>query len=304
MLADKAFCLETYLQTKKHIIDDALERFLPGEDNYPTVIFQALRYSLLAGGKRIRPALCLATLEALGAEDLECSVLPVACALEMIHTYSLIHDDLPAMDNDDCRRGRPTSHRVFGEDIAILAGDALLTEAFGLLSSPELRAAVAPDRILAVIHEIATSAGYFGMIGGQVVDIRSEGTTVDAETLYFIHTRKTGALIVASIRAGALLAGAGQETLTALSRYGQNIGLMFQIVDDILNVEGDRSTTGKSTGSDVSRGKVTFPSIFGLDGSREKAGVLVEQALDALSGFDDRAAPLRLLAQHIMKRRT
>ena len=304
MKTEVAFCPEDYLKTKKQVIDDALEQYLPGQENYPPVIFQAMRYSLLAGGKRIRPVLCLATLEVLGAESLQEAVLPVACALEMIHTYSLIHDDLPAMDDDDCRRGIPTSHKVFGEDVAILAGDALLTEAFCLLSNGKLMEGIPPERILAVIHEIGRAAGCFGMIGGQVVDVRSEGMSVDEDALYYIHTHKTGAMMVASIRAGALLAGAGQEALDALSLYGYNIGLMFQIVDDILNVEGDRATIGKSTGSDASRGKVTFPSIFGLDMSREKACHLAEQALQALSGFDGRAEPLRMLARHIIERKT
>ena len=304
MKTEAAFCLQDYLQAKKQVIDEHLDLYLPGQENYPPLIFQAMRYSLLAGGKRIRPILCLAALESLGAASLRDSALPVACALEMIHTYSLIHDDLPAMDDDDCRRGLPTSHKVFGEDVAILAGDALLTEAFCLLSNAKLMAGIPPEMALAVIHEIAMAAGCFGMIGGQVVDVRSEGMAVDEGALYYIHTHKTGAIIVASIRAGALLAGAGPEDLEALSRYGQNIGLMFQIVDDILNVEGDRSTTGKSTGSDASRGKVTFPSIFGLDRSREKAGDLAEQALQSLSRFDGRAEPLRLLVRHIIERRT
>ena len=296
--------LDAYLKAGKKVIDDALERYLPGEDNFPPLIFKAMRYSLFAGGKRIRPVLCLAAVEALGANELCPSVLPVACALEMIHTYSLIHDDLPAMDDDDCRRGIQTSHRVFGEDIAILAGDALLTEAFSLMSRKELMEGIPPDRILAVIREIAVAAGCLGMIGGQVADVRSEATSVDAETLYFIHTRKTGAMILASVKAGALLAGAGQKNLDALSTYGRNIGLAFQIVDDILNVEGDRLITGKSTGSDVSRGKVTFPAVFGLEESRRRAGELVEQALSAVSGFDDRASALRMLARHIMERRS
>lgn len=303
MKTEVAFCLDDYLKTKKQVIDNALEQYLPGQENYPPVIFQAMRYSLLAGGKRIRPVLCLATLEALGAEGLQNAALPAACALEMIHTYSLIHDDLPAMDDDDCRRGIPTSHKVFGEDIAILAGDALLTEAFRLLSNRELMTGIPPEIILAVIHEIATAAGCFGMIGGQVVDVRSEGMSVDEDALYYIHTHKTGAMIVASIRVGALLAGAGREALDALSRYGHHIGLMFQIADDILNVEGDRSKTGKSTGSDASRGKVTFPSFFGLDRSRAKACGLAEQAVQALSGFDRRTEPLRMLANHIIERK-
>ena len=303
MLRDAS--LDAYLIAQKRKIDEALERFIPEEGNYPPVIFQAMRYSLFAGGKRLRPTLCLAAMEALGAAgELQLSSLPIACALEMIHTYSLIHDDLPAMDNDDCRRGKPTSHRVFGEDIAILTGDALLTEAFHLMSRRELTEGIPPERILAVIHEIAAAAGCFGMIGGQAVDVRSEGTSVDVDTLYFIHTRKTGAMIVASIKTGALLSGAGEEKLDSLSLYGSSIGLMFQIVDDILNVEGDRITTGKSTGSDASRGKVTFPSLFGLEMSRKRVLELRQQALTALSGFDDRAAPLRMLAGHIMERRS
>lgn len=304
MNSEEVARLDKYLKAEKKVIDEALERYLPGEDNFPPLIFKAMRYSLFAGGKRIRPVLCLAALKALGANELCPSVLPVACALEMIHTYSLIHDDLPAMDDDDCRRGIPSSHRVFGEDIAILAGDALLTEAFGLMSRRELMEGIPPDRILAVIREIAVAAGCLGMIGGQVADVRSEATAVDAETLYFIHTHKTGAMILASVRVGALLSGAGQENLNALSTYGRNIGLAFQIVDDILNVEGDRLITGKSTGSDVSRGKVTFPSVFGLEESRRRAGELVEQSLSAISGFDESASALRMLARHIMERRS
>ncbi len=294
-----------YIKERKDWIDAALARYLPGEENYPPVIFKAMRYSLFAGGKRIRPVLCLAAMEAVGApRDLQRRALPVACALEMIHTYSLIHDDLPAMDDDDCRRGIPTSHKVFGEDIAILAGDALLTEAFGLMANRELMDGIPPERILEAIHEIAGAAGCFGMIGGQVVDIRSEGRPVDEETLHYIHTRKTGALIVASLRSGALLAGAGPKDMAPLADYGRSIGLLFQIVDDILNVEGDASTTGKSTGSDASRGKATFPAFFGLEKSRTMACALEEQALAALAGFGERAEPLRTLARHIMARRS
>jgi geranylgeranyl diphosphate synthase type II len=301
---EEAARLNAYLISVKKIIDEALKRYLPGEDNYPSLIFKAMRYGLFAGGKRIRPVLCLAAVEALGAKELCSSVLPVACALEMIHTYSLIHDDLPAMDDDDCRRGIPTSHKAFGEDIAILAGDALLTEAFNLMARKELMGDIPLDRILAVIREIAMAAGCLGMIGGQVADVRSEAIAVDAETLYFIHTRKTGAMILASVKAGALLAGASQDNLNALSTYGRNIGLAFQIVDDILNVDGDCLLTGKSIGSDASRGKVTFPAVFGLEESRKKAGELVEQALFAISYFDEQASALRLLAQHIAERKS
>lgn len=302
--AEGSFCLDDYLEQKRRIIDQALERCLPGEDNYPPVIFQAMRYSLLAGGKRIRPILCLAALEALGEGKRERATLPVACALEMIHAYSLIHDDLPAMDDDNCRRGKPTNHRVYGEDIAILAGDGLLTEAFVLLSGEELRKEVAPETLLTVINELAVAAGCYGMIGGQVVDVRSERMAPDEDTLYYIHTRKTGALITASIRAGAILAGAGRESLEALTRYGRSIGLIFQIIDDILNVEGDGCQTGKSTGSDASRGKLTFPSLFGIEVSREKAGMLLNESLSALAGFGDGARPLRLLARRIVERRS
>lgn len=305
MKAEEYAYLDAYLRKSKILIDEALAKYLPGEETYPSVIFKAIRYSLLAGGKRIRPILCLAAMEALGTpEDMRQAALPVACALEMIHTYSLIHDDLPAMDNDDYRRGISTCHKVFGEGIAILAGDALLTEAFHLISKREPMACIPPERILDAIFEISGAAGCFGMIGGQVVDIRSEGTSVDEETLYYIHTHKTGALIIASIRTGALLAGAEQTELEALTRYGRSIGLMFQIVDDILNVEGDKSAIGKNTGSDATRGKITFPALFGLEDSRKKACMLEEQALVALSEFDDRAATLRMLATHIMERRS
>jgi len=301
--AEPVFCLTNYLEAKKQSIDAALAGYLPGEDNYPPVIFRAMRYSLFAGGKRIRPILCLAVMKALGAEEREKDALPVACALEMIHTYSLIHDDLPALDDDDLRRGKPTSHKAFGEDMAVLAGDALLTEAFALLSGRELRELVAPELILTIINEIAIAAGCFGMIGGQVVDVSSDKGLADADTLHYIHTHKTGDLIQASIKVGALLGGGGKEALEALSIYGGRIGLMFQIVDDILNVEGDGAKTGKSIGSDVSRGKLTFPSLFGMEASREKAGRLLQEALEALSGFGADATPLRLLAEGIMDRK-
>ncbi len=303
MNAETAFRLEAYLKAKKALIDQSLDKFLPGEENYPAVIFRAMRYSLLGGGKRLRPILCLAVMEALGAADREQAALPAACALEMIHTYSLIHDDLPAMDDDDFRRGRPTSHKVFGEGIAILAGDALLTAAFGLLAGRDLEASFAPEAILAVIQEIATATGGFGMIGGQVIDVRSEGMPVDEDTLHYIHTHKTGALIVASMVAGALLAGAEKEARESLARFGRSVGLAFQIVDDILDVEGDKSAIGKSTGGDALRGKITFPALYGLEESRKKARLLVEEALSALSGFDERATPLRMLAKHIMERK-
>jgi len=293
--------LAVYLDAKKKIIDESLLRYMPGEDNYPPVIFKAIRYSLFAGGKRIRPILCLASAEAVGG-DIE-SILPVACALELIHTYSLIHDDLPAMDDDDYRRGRLTSHKVFGEDIAILAGDALLTEAFHLMSDRGLMEKVSPEKLISVIHDVAGASGCFGMVGGQVVDVQSEGVAVDNGVLNFIHTRKTGAMITAAVKAGAVLANAGEVELNALTSYGSNIGLAFQIADDILNVEGDQKLMGKGTGSDTKRGKVTYPALVGMDASRKKAGELVENALSAITNFDRRAEPLRMIAAYIIERK-
>ena len=293
--------LGAYLETRKKIIDEALERYMPGEDNYPPVIFKALRYSLFAGGKRIRPILCLASAEALGG-NIE-SILPVACALELIHTYSLIHDDLPAMDDDDYRRGRLTSHKVFGENMAILAGDALLTKAFRLMSDRGLMEKISPEKLIYVIHDIAGAAGHFGMVGGQVVDVQSEGEAVDTEVLNFIHTRKTGAMITAAVKAGAVLANAAEVELNALASYGRHVGLAFQIADDILNVEGDQKLMGKVTGSDTMRGKVTYPALVGMDASRKKAGELVEGALSAIKNFDHRAEPLRMIAAYIIERK-
>jgi len=292
--------LTAYLRDRKALIDEALDRLLPGAENEPQVIFKAIRYSLFAGGKRIRPILCVAAAEAVGgAVDL---VIPVACALECIHTYSLIHDDLPAMDNDDFRRGRPTSHKVFGENMAILAGDALLTEAFSILSDSDRQPGVDPSRLLLVIRDVARAAGIWGMIGGQVMDVQSEGKAVGMDVLYDMHARKTGAMIRVSVTAGALLAGAGDRQMAALADYGTRVGLAFQIADDILNVSGNSRLMGKNTGSDVYRGKVTFPAHMGIEGSRKKLGELVDQAIDDLAAFDDKADPLRLLAKFIMER--
>jgi len=293
--------LSQYLEARKRIIDEALNRYLPGENHYPADIFKAIRYSLFAGGKRIRPILCLAAAEAVGGEVSQ--VMPVACALELIHTYSLIHDDLPAMDNDDYRRGRLTSHKVFGEGIAILTGDALLTEAFRLMSERELMHKTPPLVLIDVIREVAVAAGCFGMVGGQVVDLQSEGQTVHMDTLQYIHTHKTGAMVTVSVRAGALLSGAGVADIDALSLYGRHIGLAFQIADDILNVEGDHTLMGKGTGSDREKGKITYPALMGLDASRGKAQELVEAAQTAIRKFDDRALPLRMIASYITERK-
>ncbi|MDD5475422.1 MAG: polyprenyl synthetase family protein [Syntrophales bacterium] len=294
--------LKEYLDSRKKVVDDALDRYLPSTDSYPKVIFEAARYSLFAGGKRIRPVLCMAAAETCGGrvED----VLPCACALEMIHTYSLIHDDLPAMDDDVLRRGKPTSHVVFGEGIAVLAGDALLTDAFRILASEGDASNVNPRDLLSVIQEIGIAAGFFGMIGGQTVDLNSEGKDVDYETLRYIHMHKTGALIKASMRSGAILSGAAQKKLSALTAYGESIGLLFQIVDDILNVEGDASIMGKETGSDTARKKATYPSIVGLELARKRAAELVKEALSSIDSFDDRAEPLRLIARYMAERKS
>jgi geranylgeranyl diphosphate synthase type II len=296
------FPLKEYLNGRKALIDRTLDDYLPRGESDPALIFEAIRYSMFAGGKRFRPILCMAAAEAVGGET--DAILPAACALEMIHTYSLIHDDLPAMDNDDYRRGKPTSHKVFGEGIAILAGDALLTEAFRLLCDRERMPGVPPGRTLQVVREIAEAAGFFGMVGGQVKDLLAEGGKVDLQTLYAIHRRKTGALIHVSLRAGAILAGATEASLAPLSDYGPRIGLAFQITDDILNVEGDPALLGKGTGSDAARGKFTFPALMGVEASRARAEELIREALVSLATFDDRAAPLRAIARHILERRS
>jgi geranylgeranyl diphosphate synthase type II len=292
--------LDTYLSNHKKRVDTALREYLPPEHTYPTIIFQAVRYSLFAGGKRIRPILCMAAAEALGGNPDE--VLPVACALEMIHTYSLIHDDLPALDNDDYRRGILTNHKIFGENIAILAGDALLTEAFRLLSHPEQLKDVDTAKRLDLIHDISEAAGFFGMVGGQVMDVQSEGKEVDMTTLHYIHSRKTGAMIVTSIRSGAVLAGGKMAEIDALTHYGTQIGLAFQIADDILNIEGEEKRIGKSTGTDNKRGKATYPALIGVEDARKKGRELLADALAAIASFDEKAEPLRLIARYIVER--
>jgi len=295
--------LKHYLKERCQLVDSALDKYLPKENELPSVLHKAMRYSVFAGGKRVRPILLLAACEAVGG-DIN-NALPAACAMEMIHTYSLVHDDLPAMDNDDFRRGRPTSHKVFGEATAILAGDALLTEAFILLSNQEAADSVEPGKMLQVIGEIGRCAGSRGMIGGQVVDMESEGKPeIDFATVQYIHTRKTGALIKASILAGALLGGADQASEKALVKYGEAVGLAFQIADDILDIEGTTEEIGKDAGSDQERGKATYPAIIGLTESKRRAAELVDVALKALAGFDDKADPLREIAAYIVKRKS
>jgi geranylgeranyl diphosphate synthase type II len=294
--------IKIYLNEKKEIVDAALERYLPKSMESQTTLHKAIRYSLFAGGKRIRPILSMAAFEAVGEKG--DGILPFACGLEMIHTYSLIHDDLPAIDNDDYRRGKLTCHKVFGEAIAILAGDALLTEAFQLMTRQPLPAPL-PAReglILELVNEVAKAAGISGMVVGQVVDIESEGKEIDLPTLEYLHTHKTGKLILVSIKVGARLGGANGDSLNALTHYGERIGLAFQIADDILNVEGRPDVLGKSTGSDVTRKKATYPGLLGLEESKRRAAELVERAIDALTPFGPQADPLRDIARFIVAR--
>ena len=292
------FDLKQYLEDRRLMVEEALEVALPQQDGPETRVVEAMRYSLFAGGKRLRPILCLAASEAVGG-DLQ-AAMPAGCALEMIHTYSLIHDDLPAMDDDDLRRGKPTNHKVFGEAIAILAGDGLLTEAFVLLSDYN---SLLPERAVQVIGVIAEAASYRGMVGGQVVDILSQNKRADLETVQQMHSRKTAALIAAATESGALTGKGSEAQVAALARYGRAIGLAFQIADDILDIEGDTELLGKTTGADEARGKVTYPAAVGLERSRQTANEMVNDALAALEGFDDRANPLRSLANYIITRK-
>lgn len=297
-----SFDLQAYLAERRKLVDEALDRYLPKADIYPSTVHEAMRYSVFAGGKRLRPILVIAGAEA--GEGSAKDVLPTACAVELIHTYSLIHDDLPAMDDDDYRRGRPTSHKVFGEAIAILAGDALLTLAFWLVAENFKDPAQNPTRLREIVAEIAEAAGTFGMVGGQVVDIQSEGRSVSAETLEYIHTHKTAALIRASLRAGALLVDARKDVLDAISLAGERLGLAFQIVDDILDEEGSLAELGKTAGSDRRKKKVTYPGHFGLEASRAQARELVEKAKSALVPLGEAAVPLMALADFILHRRS
>ncbi|MEW5766409.1 MAG: polyprenyl synthetase family protein [bacterium] len=289
-----------YFSEKRRLIELALERYLPGEGEYPPLIHEAMRYSVLSGGKRLRSILVIAAAEAVGKEGER--VLPAACAIELIHTYSLIHDDLPALDNDDYRRGEPSSHKKFGEAIAILAGDALLTLAFWLIAKNAEEPGIRSESVLQVINEVGSSAGTFGMIGGQVVDLECAGKDPDPPTLQYIHTHKTGSLICASLRSGAILAESSEDELNSLTQYGERIGLAFQIVDDILDLDGDEAKMGKPKGSDLAAKKLTYPSVYGLSESRERARNLVEEAVSFLKGFDSKADPLREMARFISER--
>ncbi|HTK93535.1 MAG TPA: farnesyl diphosphate synthase [Verrucomicrobiae bacterium] len=291
---------ESYLKDRAQRVDLALDRFLPADTVAPETIHKAMRYSVFAGGKRLRPVLVIAGAEAVGGRMDD--VMPTACALEMIHTYSLIHDDLPAMDNDDFRRGRPTSHKVFGEAMAILAGDGLLTLAFRLIAEnwrPAMDARVLRD----VLVDVSDAAGTDGMVGGQVADLEAEGRRVSPDMLEYIHLHKTAALIRTSIRVGARLSGARDEQLRALTVAGGDLGLAFQIVDDILDVTGTTEQLGKTAGKDQAQQKATYPAIHGIEASQAQAGRLVGEALHALAPLGPPAEPLRALARFILERK-
>ncbi|MEJ2729489.1 MAG: polyprenyl synthetase family protein [Deltaproteobacteria bacterium] len=294
------FDLNAYLAKKVERINAALESILKTSGPADRLL-QAMTYSLMAGGKRFRSVLCVAAAEALGGrlED----VLPAACALEMIHTYSLIHDDLPAMDDDAMRRGQPTCHKAFDEATAILAGDALLTLAFQMLSSVESDNEEQAVKWLRAIQLISQAAGYCGMIQGQMLDMGSEGSRLTLNELKSMHRLKTGALIEVSLRCGAELVGANPSQIQALESYSRHIGLAFQVTDDILNVEGDPAIMGKAAGTDKLRHKSTYPSLLGLEESKTFAADLIEDALQALESFDQKAEPLRAIARYIVDRK-
>jgi geranylgeranyl diphosphate synthase type II len=292
--------VHAYMKERARAVDEALERSLPPETAPPETVHKAMRYSVFAGGKRLRPVLVIAGAEAVGgAMD---DVMPTACAMELIHTYSLVHDDLPAMDNDDFRRGRPTSHKVFGDAMAILAGDGLLTLAFRLLAE-NLRPGMDGRVLRDVLVEIAEAAGTGGMVGGQVADLEAEGRQVTPEALDYIHLHKTAALIRASIRSGAALCGATPAQLQALAVAGTSLGLAFQIVDDILDVTGTTEQLGKTAGKDQAQQKATYPAIHGLAASRARAEALMAEALGALQPFGPPAEPLRALGRFILDRK-
>ena len=293
-----AMRLPPFFEEDRLAVDAALERLLPAETAQPSSIHTAMRYSVFAGGKRIRPILCLETSRIFASVALP--TLHPACAIELIHTYSLIHDDLPALDNDDLRRGKPTCHKKFGEAIAILAGDALLTLAFETIGATP----AAAERRAAILSEVAAAAGTInGMVGGQVADIEAEGKPVDEQMLEYIHRSKTAALISASITAGALCAGASSEDVARLRRFGGTIGWAFQVIDDILDVEESSAALGKTAGKDLAQQKATYPAVYGLERSHQIADRLATEAIAELAPYADRAARLREIAEFLVLRR-
>lgn len=299
----RGFDLDAYLKERAALIERALVQKVAESDGPASRLFEAMRYSLLAGGKRLRPVLALAACEAVGG-NID-AALGFACAIEMIHTYSLVHDDLPCMDDDDLRRGRPTNHKVYGEAMATLAGDGLLTDAFKVLArsafSPSHQ--VAPAVALETIAELAEAAGSDGMVGGQVIDLLGEGRPMELRELEYLHSKKTGALFVASVCGGARMGGANQTQLKALREYARALGLAFQVIDDLLDVEASTENIGKRTHKDEARGKATYPSLLGVERSRELAIELANKARQALDSFDQRAEPLRMLATFAVERK-
>jgi len=290
--------LKAYLRSRQKEIDRALDRYLPKASTKPATLHKAMRYSLFAGGKRLRPVLCLAAAEACGGKI--SNALPLACALECIHTYSLVHDDLPSMDNDDFRRGRPTCHKVFGDGIAILAGDALLTIAFEIVSSVR----PAPRYNMSILlREVAVAAGSQKLIAGQVADLEAEGRNVKRDELRFIHENKTAAILKTSVRLGAMSANADAKKLRAITQFGHGLGLAFQVIDDILDLTQTSEILGKSAGKDVAAKKATYPAVIGLEKSRAEARRLTRQAHDALSVFaGSKAQALHALANYLLER--
>jgi geranylgeranyl diphosphate synthase type II len=290
--------LSLYLERHRKLVEQALARAVPAASVRPATIHKAMRYSLLAGGKRLRPILALAAAEACGAKDPR-DVLPAACAVELIHTYSLIHDDLPCMDDDDLRRGRPTSHKVFGEGVAVLAGDALLTRAFGLLAQ------VTPAKrypLSLLLAETGDAAGSLQLIAGQVADLEAEGKKLTIREVRFIHERKTAAMIVLPLRLGAMIAGASPGQLKALTEFGQALGLAFQIQDDILDVTATSEQLGKSAGKDLKSLKATYPAVIGLEAARKEAKIQTQKAHRSLEVLGSRGARLRELGESLLKR--
>lgn len=288
------------LEKRSEIINQALEKYIPTGDTYPSIIHEAIRYSLFAGGKRLRPLLALATAEIFGGNIRD--ILPAACSLELIHTYSLIHDDLPAMDNDDLRRGIPTCHKKYGEALAILAGDALLTMAFELICRCPLTALITPERLLRVISEVSSAAGTMGLIGGQVVDIISAPEMVNKETIAYIHQNKTGAMYRVAVKTGAILSGAEEDDLDRLTCYAEHLGMAFQITDDILDITGNQETLGKPVKSDLKNNKATYPAVYSMTGAKDMAIDEMEKALQSIDIYEGRADFLKEMAMFVVNR--
>lgn len=298
-MSSRSFDLQAYLSERAQLLEEHLERCVPLEPGPAEVLREAMRYSLLGGGKRLRGILLLAACEVVGGVLEE--ALPAACAIEMIHAYSLIHDDLPCMDNDDFRRGKPTNHRVFGEANAVLAGDALLTDAFTLMAEKGQQSAH-PERYLEAIFELARAAGSSGMVAGQAADMAAEGRRVDLATVEYIHHRKTGALLRAALRCGGILGGASPKELASLTRYGEAFGLAYQITDDLLDILGNAAVIGKKVHADTARGKATYPAVAGIEAARERVAIALQEAREAIALFGPRGEALAALADFVASR--